>query len=214
MSADVAGPPGQPGRSPTVAGFKRLGTQLRIMTDTETATLAGGCFWCIEAAYKELDGVVSATSGYAGGHVDDPSYRAVCRGSTGHAEVVQVEYDPDELTYEEILEVFFTIHDPTTKDKQGPDVGSQYRSAVYYHDDEQKAAVERFVHNLQQGGEFQSYENDEIVTEIEPLDTFWVAEEKHQDYYEKNPGDRYCQFHAEPKVKKVRKQFAGAATDA
>jgi len=178
------------------------------MTDTETATLAGGCFWCIEAAFEELNGVEDVTSGYAGGHKDDPTYRQVCSGSTGHAEVVQVEYDPETIAYEDLLEVFFRIHDPTTKDKQGPDVGSQYRSAVYYHDDEQKAVVERFVHNLQGGGDFQSYENDEIVTEIAPLDTFWRAEEKHQNYYDKNPNDRYCQFHAEPKVKKVREQFA------
>jgi len=184
------------------------------MTATETATLAGGCFWCIEAAFKELDGVREVTSGYAGGHTDDPSYRQVCSGSTGHAEVVQVEYDPEVLAYEDLLEVFFRIHDPTTEDKQGPDVGSQYRSAVYYHDEEQKETVERFVHNLQSGGSFQSYENDEIVTEIEPLDTFWEAEAKHQDYYDKNPSDRYCQFHAEPKVKKVREQFADRAAPA
>jgi len=181
------------------------------MTATETATLGGGCFWCIEAAFKELDGVHEVTSGYAGGRVDDPSYRQVCSGSTGHAEVVQVAYDPDVLAYEDLLEVFFRIHDPTTKDKQGPDVGSQYRSAVYYHDEAQKETVERFVHNLQSGGSFQSYENDEIVTEIEPLETFWEAEAKHQDYYDKNPNDRYCQFHAEPKVKKVREQFADRA---
>ncbi|WP_123533817.1 peptide-methionine (S)-S-oxide reductase MsrA [Halosimplex salinum] len=178
---------------------------------TETATLGGGCFWCIEAAFEQLDGVEDVTSGYAGGHVDDPTYRQVCSGSTGHAEVVQVEYDPDALAYEDLLEVFFRIHDPTTKDKQGPDIGSQYRSAVYYHDEDQKETVERFVHNLQQGGEFDSYENDEIVTEIAPLDTFWRAKEKHQNYYDKNPNDRYCQFHAEPKVKKVREQFASKA---
>ena len=175
----------------------------------ETATLAGGCFWCIEAAFKELDGVVEATSGYAGGNVKDPSYEAVCRGTTGHAEAVKVVYDPDVLAYEDILEVFFTIHDPTTKDQQGPDVGSQYRSAVYYHDENQRETVEEFVAQLD-SGTFESYENDEIITEIEPLERFWVAEEYHQDYYEKNPSDRYCQFHAEPKVKKVREQFAGA----
>jgi peptide-methionine (S)-S-oxide reductase len=180
--------------------------------DYETATLAGGCFWCIEAAFEELDGVVEVTSGYAGGHVEDPSYEAVCRGTTGHAEVVQVVYDPAVLAFEDLLEVFFTIHDPTTKDRQGPDVGSQYRSAVYYHDDDQRETVEAFVAGLRDSGSFQSYENDEIVTEIAPLERFWVAEEYHQNYYDKNPNDRYCQFHAEPKVKKVREQFAGAAT--
>ncbi|WP_436929128.1 peptide-methionine (S)-S-oxide reductase MsrA [Halosimplex halobium] len=178
---------------------------------TETATLAGGCFWCIEAAFKEVDGVESVTSGYAGGHTGDPTYKEVCSGSTGHAEVVQVEYDPETIAYEDLLEVFFRIHDPTTEDRQGPDVGSQYRSAVYYHDEEQKETVERFVHNLQGGGDFESYENDEIVTEIAPLDTFWEAEEHHQDYYDKNPNDRYCQFHAEPKVEKVREQFGDRA---
>ena len=175
--------------------------------DYETATLGGGCFWCIEAAFKELDGVVEATSGYAGGHVDDPTYKQVCNGTTGHAEVVQVTYDPDVLTYEDVLEVFFRVHDPTTENRQGPDVGSQYRSAVYYHDEAQRETVERFVDELQTGGDFQSYENDEIVTEVERLDRFWEAEEYHQDYYEKNPNDRYCQFHAEPKVKKVREGF-------
>ena len=177
--------------------------------DYETATLAGGCFWCIEAAFEALDGVVETTSGYAGGHVEDPSYEAVCRGTTGHAEVVQVVYDPAVLDFEDLLAVFFTIHDPTTKDRQGPDVGSQYRSAVYYHDDEQRETVKRFVAELA-GEEFESYENDEIVTEIEPLERFWEAEAYHQDYYEKNPSDRYCQFHAEPKVRKGREQFADA----
>jgi peptide-methionine (S)-S-oxide reductase len=178
------------------------------MTDEyELATLGGGCFWCLEAAFKELDGVVSVTSGYAGGHVADPTYKQVCSGSTGHAEVVQVEYDPDVLAFEDLLEVFFRIHDPTTRDRQGPDVGSQYRSAVFYHDEVQRATVEAFVDALDAGG-FGSYENDTVVTEVAPLETFWEAEEYHQDYYEKNPNDRYCQFHAEPKVKKVREQFA------
>lgn len=178
------------------------------MTDEyELATLGGGCFWCLEAAFKELDGVVSVTSGYAGGHVADPTYKQVCSGSTGHAEVVQVEYDPDVLTFEDLLEVFFRIHDPTTEDRQGPDVGSQYRSAVFYHDEVQRATVEAFVDALDAGG-FGSYENDTVVTEVAPLETFWEAEEYHQDYYEKNPNDRYCRFHAEPKVKKVREQFA------
>jgi peptide-methionine (S)-S-oxide reductase len=178
------------------------------MTDEyELATLGGGCFWCLEAAFKELDGVVSVTSGYAGGHVADPTYKQVCSGSTGHAEVVQVEYDSDVLTFEDLLEVFFRIHDPTTEDRQGPDVGSQYRSAVFYHDEVQRATVEAFVDALDAGG-FGSYENDTVVTEVAPLETFWEAEEYHQDYYEKNPNDRYCQFHAEPKVKKVREQFA------
>ncbi|QCJ46705.1 peptide-methionine (S)-S-oxide reductase MsrA [Haloprofundus sp. MHR1] len=177
------------------------------MGNTETATLAGGCFWCIEAAMKELDGVLEATSGYTGGDVADPTYRQVCTGETGHAEAVEVEYDPEKLSYEDILQVFFTVHDPTTLNRQGPDVGTQYRSAVYYHDDEQRDLVESFVEELEAEGAF----DDPIVTEIEPLGEFYVAEENHQDYYEKNPGDAYCTFNAEPKIRKVREKFADKA---
>ncbi|USZ68990.1 peptide-methionine (S)-S-oxide reductase MsrA [Halorussus salilacus] len=174
------------------------------MTETERATLAGGCFWCTEAAFKELDGVVEVTSGYAGGHVEDPTYEAVCTGETGHAEVVQVEYDPAKLSYEDLLQVFFTVHDPTQLNRQGPDVGTQYRSAVFYHDDDQKETVERFVAELEAEG---AYDEGDIVTEIEPLEAFYEAEEYHQDYYEKNPNDQYCSIQAEPKVKKVREKF-------
>ncbi len=169
----------------------------------EQATLAGGCFWCVEAAFEELAGVVDTVSGYTGGHVEDPSYRQVCTGNTGHAEAVQVTYDPDELAYEEVLRVFFTVHDPTTVDRQGPDVGSQYRSAVYHHDEDQRETVERFVEEL----EAENVYDDPIVTEIERLGEFYVAEQKHQDYYEKNPNDRYCQFNADPKIQKVREKF-------
>lgn len=169
---------------------------------TETATLAGGCFWCIEAAFKELDGVESVTSGYAGGHVEDPTYEQVCTGETGHAEAVQVEYDPDTIEYLDLLEVFFRIHDPTTKDREGPDVGSQYRSAVFTHDERQRETVEAFVEELEASSVY-----DGIVTEIEPLETFYVAEEYHQDYFEKNPQDAYCRMHAAPKVEKVREEF-------
>ncbi|QSG06297.1 peptide-methionine (S)-S-oxide reductase MsrA [Halapricum desulfuricans] len=170
---------------------------------TETATLGGGCFWCIEAAMKELGGVRSVTSGYAGGDVANPSYEKVCSGSTGHAEVVQVEYDPGEISYLELLEVFFKVHDPTTKDRQGPDVGSQYRSIVLYHDDEQRRQVEGFLERLNE----EVYDGA-IVTEVEPLETFYEAEEYHQDYYDKNPADGYCQVQVEPKVQKVREEFA------
>ncbi|SFR40181.1 MULTISPECIES: peptide-methionine (S)-S-oxide reductase MsrA [Halorubrum] len=173
------------------------------MTDTETATVGGGCFWCVEAAFKELDGVERVTSGYAGGHADDPGYREVCTGNTGHAEVVQVEYDADALSYEEILEVFFTVHDPTQLNRQGPDVGSQYRSIVLYHDDEQRRLAEEYVAALDEEGGY----DDEVVTEVEPLETFYRAEEKHQDYFEKNPADAYCTMHAQPKVEKVRERF-------
>jgi peptide-methionine (S)-S-oxide reductase len=177
------------------------------MSESARATLAGGCFWCIEAAFAELDGVESAVSGYAGGHVDDPTYEAVCRGETGHAEAVQVTYDPDALTYEDLLEVFFSIHNPTTKDREGPDVGTQYRSAVYYHDEDQREAVERFVDELEAEGVY----DDPIVTEIEPLERFWEAEEHHQDYFEKNPNKPYCAANVRPKVQKVREKFANQA---
>ena len=174
------------------------------MSETETATVGGGCFWCIEAAFKELDGVESVTSGYAGGDVENPTYKQVCSGTTGHAEVVQVEYDPDALAYEDVLEVFFTVHDPTTRDRQGPDVGSQYRSAIYYHDDAQRGTVEAFVDELEAEGAY----DDPIVTEVEPLDEFYAAEEHHQDYFEKNPNQPYCTVNITPKVKKVREKFA------
>ncbi|SDC94764.1 peptide-methionine (S)-S-oxide reductase MsrA [Natrinema hispanicum] len=175
----------------------------------ERATFGGGCFWCIEAAFEELEGVESVTSGYAGGHTEDPGYREVCSGQTGHAEVVQIEYDPDQIAYEDLLEVFFTIHDPTTKDRQGPDVGSQYRSAIYAHSDAQLETAEAFAAELEREGVY-----DGIVTEIEPLDTFYEAEEYHQNYFEKNPNDAYCRMHAAPKVEKVREKFAeNAAAD-
>ena len=176
-------------------------------TDLERATLGGGCFWCVEASLKELDGVASVTSGYAGGDTEDPTYEEVCSGRTGHAEVVQVEYDPDEIAYADLLEVFFTIHDPTTEDREGPDVGSQYRSIVLYHDDEQRETVEAFVDELEASGAY----DDPIVTDIEPLEEFYRAEEYHQDYFEKNPQDAYCRMHAAPKVDKVREKFAKKA---
>jgi len=174
--------------------------------DTELATLAGGCFWCVEAAVEELDGVVRATSGYTGGHVEDPSYEAVCRGTTGHAEAVEIEYDPDELSYEDLLAVFFRIHDPTTADRQGPDVGSQYRPEIFVHDDDQRAVAERFIERLEEEGAY----DDPIVTAVSDRGTFYEAEAYHQNYYDKNPDDTYCQFHAEPKIEKVRKEFADA----
>jgi len=153
---------------------------------------------------EALDGVESVTSGYSGGTVETPSYEAVCTGETGHAEAVQVEYDPDVLGYEDLLAVFFTIHDPTTLNRQGPDVGTQYRSAIFYHDEAQRDAAERFIADLEAEG---AYDGADIVTEVEPLESFYEAEDYHQDYYEKNPNDRYCSVYAEPKVKKVRESF-------
>lgn len=178
------------------------------MTDTKTATLAGGCFWCIEAAFKRVRGVEQVVSGYCGGHADDPTYHAVCNGTTGHAEAVQITYDPERVTYEELLEVFFDIHDPTTEDREGPDVGSQYRSAVYYHDEDQRETVEAYVEQLESSGEY-----DTIVTEIEPLETFYRAEEEHQDYYEKNPDQPYCQMQIPPKLEKVENRHADKLAD-
>ncbi len=150
---------------------------------------------------KELDGVASVTSGYAGGHTENPTYREVCSGTTGHAEVVQVEYDPDVIGYDELLEVFFATHDPTQLNRQGPDVGTQYRSIVLAHDEDQRRQVEAYVEALDE-----EYA-DEVVTEITELETFYPAEEKHQDYFEKNPRDAYCRMHAAPKVEKVRETF-------
>ena len=174
------------------------------MSDRELATVGGGCFWCVEAVFEEVDGVESVTSGYAGGHVEDPSYEEVCSGTTGHAEVVQVEYDPDVVSYRDVLEIFFAVHDPTTEDREGPDVGSQYRSAVYYHDEDQREVVEAYVDELESNGVY----DDSIVTEVAPLETFYPAEEYHQDYYEKNPDQPYCAIQIPPKLEKVREKFA------
>jgi len=164
----------------------------------EEIVVGGGCFWCTEAAFKEVDGVKSVTSGYAGGHTENPSYREVCSGDTGHAEVIKIEFDKEEVGLEEILELFFRIHDPTTKDRQGPDIGSQYRSIILYQADEKKEFIEAFIEQKQE-----EYE-DNIVTEVKKLEEFYRAEDKHQDYFEKNPEDAYCRMHARPKVEKAK----------
>ncbi len=148
--------------------------------------------------FKEVDGVVNTAVGYAGGDVENPSYEEVCTGETGHAETVQVEYDPSTVTYRELLDVFFRIHDPTTVDREGPDVGSQYRSAVFYHSKAQEEAVREKIEELERALD------DLVVTEVEPLDTFYEAEEEHQDYFEKHPDDAYCRMHIPPKLEKVR----------
>ncbi len=167
----------------------------------EAITLGGGCFWCVEAPMKRLLGVRSATSGYAGGSAPDPTYEEICRGTTGHAEVVRVEFDPDVIELSDVLRVFFAIHDPTTRNRQGPDVGSQYRSVVLYHDEDQCSVIESVIDEL----EGEVYEG--IVTEVEPLDAFYPAEEHHQDYYEKNPDRPYCRMHIPPKLSKLTEQF-------
>jgi peptide-methionine (S)-S-oxide reductase len=170
----------------------------------EVATLGGGCFWCLEAVFEQFRGVEKVVSGYAGGHVPNPSYRAVCAGTTGHAEVVQVTFDPSQASFRDLLGVFFTIHDPTTLNRQGADVGTQYRSAVFYHSPEQKAAAEEMIRELEAEGVW----DDPIVTEVVPLTEFFPAEEYHQEYYRRNPGQGYCQVVVAPKVAKFRRKYA------
>ena len=172
------------------------------LSRTEVATLGGGCFWCLEAVYQELRGVEKVESGYSGGDVPDPTYRAVCSGTTGHAEVVQVTFDPEMISYKDILEVYFTIHDPTTLNRQGADVGTQYRSVVYYHDDEQRRVAEAVISDLEAEGIWK----DPIVTEVTPMDEFYIAEDYHQNYFLNNGYQPYCQVIIAPKVAKFRKQ--------
>lgn len=169
----------------------------------EVATLGGGCFWCLEAVYKELRGVTSVMSGYAAGQVPNPTYKAVCSGTTGHAEVVQVKFDPDELSYADLLRVFFTIHDPTTLNRQGNDIGTQYRSIILTHSDAQKATAEAVTKEISDSGIWRN----KLVTQIEPLTVFYEAEEEHHDYFAQNPWSGYCQVVVAPKVSKFRKQF-------
>ena len=170
---------------------------------TEKATLAGGCFWCLEAIYDDLKGVLSVESGYAGGHTANPSYKLVCTGTTGHAEVVQVTYDPAVISYQDLLHIFFTIHDPTTLNRQGADIGTQYRSAIFYHNEAQKKIAEDTLKEI----EAEKIWNDPIVTEISPLDTFYVAEDYHQEYFANNPNQPYCRAVVAPKVAKFRKKY-------
>jgi peptide-methionine (S)-S-oxide reductase len=170
----------------------------------ETATLAGGCFWCIEAVFVELNGVSKVVSGYSGGKTRNPSYREVCSGVSGHAEVAQVTFDPEVLSFADLLRVFFTIHDPTTLNRQGNDVGSQYRSAVFTHSDEQKEIAEAVIAEIEAAGVW----SNPIVTEVTPIPDFYAAEDYHQDYYQNNSGQMYCRVVIEPKVLKFRKEYA------
>ena len=171
---------------------------------TETATLGGGCFWCLEAVYDDLKGVVSVESGYTGGKNANPTYQQVCNGNTGHAEVVRVTFDPATISFREILEVFFAIHDPTTLNLQGNDAGTQYRSAIFYQSPEQKAAAEKLIAELAAEKVF----GDPIVTEVSPVQAFYAAEDYHQEYFARNGGEPYCQFVVAPKLAKFRKKFA------
>lgn len=170
----------------------------------EVATFGGGCFWCLEPIFKELRGVHAAVSGYAGGHVPNPTYRQVCNGNTGHAEVVQVTFDPNVIAYRDLLRVFFAFHDPTTKDRQGNDVGPQYRSVVFYESPEQKAAAEEIKAEIDRSGIWGA----KAVTEIVPAAPFYPAEDYHQDYFLNNPNQGYCRVIIAPKVAKFRKQYA------
>jgi peptide-methionine (S)-S-oxide reductase len=174
-----------------------------VNTATDTATFGTGCFWCTEAIFQQLDGVVSATSGYSGGQVNNPTYKEVCTGNTGHAEVIQVVYDPAKVTFDELLEVFWQTHDPTTLNRQGNDVGTQYRSVIFYHNNEQKEKAEKYKAELDKSGAF----SKPIVTEISPYSKFYAAEDYHQDYYNLNGAEPYCNIVIRPKVEKFKKVF-------
>lgn len=171
----------------------------------QIATLANGCFWCTEAVFQRLNGVESVQSGYAGGHVKNPSYKQVCSGETGHAECLQITFDPEIISYEELLEVFWTTHDPTTLNRQGNDVGTQYRSVIFYHNDQQQQIAEA---SRQQLNDSHILENP-IVTTIEPFSEFYPAEKEHFDYYNRHPEQSYCYFVVRPKVEKLKKYFSG-----
>jgi peptide-methionine (S)-S-oxide reductase len=174
------------------------------MPKEEIAILAGGCFWCLEAVYQEMEGVISVESGYIGGHVDNPTYEQVCSGGTGHAEAVRIAFDPEQTSYREILEVFFAIHDPTTPNRQGNDVGTQYRSTIFYLDERQRATAEELIRELSAEHIWDS----PIVTELEPAATFYKAEDYHQNYFRSNPRQPYCAYVVSPKVQKFRQKFA------
>jgi len=171
----------------------------------EVSTLGGGCFWCLEAVFDDLKGVEWVESGYSGGETENPTYQQVCSGRTGHDEVVQVTFDPQVISFRQILEIFFAIHDPTTLNRQGADIGTQYRSAIFYHTPEQKSAAEHMIKDLTTSGIWKG----PIVTELAPFKRFYKAEDYHQDYFKNNPDQGYCQMVVAPKVVKFRKQFIG-----
>ena len=173
------------------------------MTNYEKATLGGGCFWCTEAVFLEIDGVIEVVSGYSGGHVKDPTYQQVTTGRTGHAEVIQVTFDPEVISYREILEIFFTMHDPTQLNRQGADVGTQYRSVIFYHSQEQKETAEAFIKEMKETNIF----NLPIVTQLEPFEAFYEAEDYHKDYYNRNKNQGYSRIVIAPKLDKVQKRF-------
>jgi peptide-methionine (S)-S-oxide reductase len=172
--------------------------------DVEVATLAGGCFWCLEAVYEAVRGVVEVVPGYTGGHVLNPTYQQVCTGTTGHAEAVQITFDPSVIAYRELLEIFFVVHDPTTPDRQGADIGPQYRSAIFYHSPAQRAEAERLIRELEAARAFPA----PIVTELAPFTVFYPAEAYHRHYFRRHPEQPYCQVVIAPKVAKLRQRFA------
>lgn len=174
------------------------------MANLQVATLGGGCFWCIESAFNSVDGVVKALSGYAGGNAPSPTYEAVCSGNTGHAEVVQVTFDADKISYREVLEIFFALHDPTQVNRQGNDVGTQYRSAIFYHDEAQKSAAETIIAEIEK----EEIWPDPVVTEVTALNNYHEAEAYHQDYFKNNPQNQYCSMVVAPKLTKFKKTFA------
>ncbi|MEJ2077104.1 MAG: peptide-methionine (S)-S-oxide reductase MsrA [Acidobacteriota bacterium] len=175
-----------------------------MASSNQVATLGGGCFWCLEAVFKELRGVIEVVSGYAGGSVKTPSYRDVCSGRTGHAEVVQITFDPGVISYRDLLRIFFSIHDPTTLNRQGADVGTQYRSVIFWHDEAQKQVAQETIRELSDEGVWRA----PIVTQILPLEAFYRAEDYHQNYFDQNPNQPYCQVVVAPKLAKFRKLFA------
>jgi len=179
------------------------------MAENQETTLGGGCFWCVEAAFKKLEGVRSVTSGYSGGELENPGYEKVCSGTTDHAEVVQVEYDPDKISYLELLKVFFTVHDPTQVNRQGPDIGPQYRSIIFYHTSEQKKIAKSVIEELNDVDHY----DGAIATEIEAFEEFYEAESYHQDYYEKNPNQAYCRQLIPPKLEKLKEKHPEKLTD-
>jgi peptide-methionine (S)-S-oxide reductase len=173
------------------------------MSNEEIATLAGGCFWCLEAVFNEVNGVIRVRSGYTGGNKLNPTYKEVCGDNTGHAEAINVTFSPDVISFHDILEIFFTVHDPTTLNRQGNDSGTQYRSAIYYHNETQKAVAEQVVKEIDKAHVW----GGPIITELKPYTVFYDAEEYHRDYFERNPGQSYCQFIIAPKVAKFRKKW-------
>ncbi len=179
--------------------------QIKNLNETkyELATFGGGCFWCTEAVFKQIDGVISTEVGYAGGNIENPTYEQVCTDKTGHAEVCRIKFDPEKISYQELLEIFFKTHDPTTLNRQGADVGTQYRSVIFYHNEVQKNLALEFIKKLERDGVY----SNQIVTQVEPLKNYYRAEEYHQNYFEKNPYSTYCVFVVSPKVDKTKKLF-------